>query len=470
MSRVVLGLLLALAGCQSGPPPGLEPLPDLSTKVFLPAIRTEIDKALGAAKQNPKDASAAGELGMLLHAHRENVAAEACYRRAVELAPEEFRWRYYLGQVQASRGHGEDAARNLRRALKIDPSYQWAWVKLGNVLLELGRVKEAGEAFERAVADDPDSADALFGLGRIQTAQGDLEAAARSYEKACELVPDYGGAHYALAVTYRRLGRTQEAKPHFRLSEKHKYTVPPLRDPLMKEIRRRDMGAVELIRAAVAVEAEGKVRESLQLHLEALRIDPRLAQVHVNLIALYGKLGDEAKAEHHYRAAMKLNPNMADCHYNFGVLAFNQGRYAEAKAAFEKALEINPFYAVAHNNLGTVLEREGDLKGAERHYRAAVDNDPGLRLAHFHLGRLLTNQTKYSEAIVQFGRALGKEDGQTPRYLYALGATYARSGDRSSALKYLRRAQEAAKKYVQPSLAASIARDMQRLEPAGSGH
>jgi tetratricopeptide (TPR) repeat protein len=187
-------------------------------------------------------------------------------------------------------------------------------------------------------------------------------------------------------------------------------------------------------------------------------------QAHINLISLYGRTGRIEQAQEHYQTAIKLNPNMAQAYYDYGVLLFGQGKRQEAEQAFRHALEINPYYADAHNNLGGLLEMQRRLDSALQEFEKAIAERPNYRLAHFHLGRVLVNQGKYDEAIQHFLKTLAPEDESTPTYLYALGATYARAGDRASALLYIRKAREKAAARGQTRLLASIDQDLRTLE------
>ena len=143
-----------------------------------------------------------------------------------------------------------------------------------------------------------------------------------------------------------------------------------------------------------------------------------------------------------------------------------QKHFDEAEKAYLRALQINPDYAEAHNNLGAIYEQLGRLADAQEEFRAAIRDRPDYPLARFHLGRILVNEQKYDEAIQQLQRALTPEDDKTPVYLYALGATYARAGDRAHAIEYLQRAQDAASRYGQSELLVSIDRDLRALQSA----
>jgi predicted Zn-dependent protease len=111
-----------------------------------------------------------------------------------------------------------------------------------------------------------------------------------------------------------------------------------------------------------------------------------------------------------------------------------------------------------------MIERDGRLDEAAEHYRRAIENKPGHRLAHFHLGRILVHQNKLAEAIEHFRQTLVVEDEQTPRFTYALGATYVRAGEKQKGIQYLNEALKRATAMGQTQLASSVERDLRQLE------
>ncbi len=185
----------------------------------------------------------------------------------------------------------------------------------------------------------------------------------------------------------------------------------------------------------------------------------------MNLVELYGRLGQFEKAEEHYRVVARLEPGSSENYYNYGVLLLGAERYQQAENAFRKAIEIDPFHAGAHNNLGFLFERQGRLLEAVAEYRRAIENKPNDRQTHFNLGRVLVNTEKYDEGIRELEKTIEPEDENTPRYMYALGAAFARSGDRKVALRYIHQARDRAVALGQSGLIASIDRDLRILEP-----
>ena len=150
------------------------------------------------------------------------------------------------------------------------------------------------------------------------------------------------------------------------------------------------------------------------------------------------------------------------------MLLVGQRKNAEAEAAFRRALELKPDYAEAHNNLAYLLMTSGKLDEAAEHYRAAIASKPDFRDAHFNLGRILVNQGKVADAIDQLRQTLAPEDEKTPLCAYALGAAYARVGNRDEALKYLQQAREKAAARGQAELLSSIDKDLSRLTGTAS--
>jgi len=450
------------AGVQNSP--AMRELPPLVIDNVAPAVRIQIQEAYVDARANLNDEGAIGRLGMVLETYGLLKEATVYYRIASQLAPSTFRWAYYLGVVEAGEGRCDAAASKLRMALRLDPNYVPAQLRLADCLLASANWNESAELYAVIAQRHADNADAYYGLGRARAARHDLIGAAEAYSKACALFPDFGPAHYALALVHRSLGQVSQAEEQLRLYERNKDGAPPSSDPLLEELRSLNKSATRQVQIGIQLERQGRLEESATAHEKALEIDPQLVQAHVNLVELYGRLGQFEKADEHYRAAARLDPSSSENYYNYGVLLLGAERYQQAESAFRKTMEINPFHSGAHNNLGFLLERQGRLLEAEAEYRKAIENKPNNRQTHFNLGRLLVNQEKYEEGIRELKKTIQPEDENTPRYRYALGAALARSGDRDSALRYIRQARDGAVALGQSGLLASIERDLRTLE------
>jgi tetratricopeptide (TPR) repeat protein len=453
-------LLLTLLGAAVAPAQSSSPaLPTLVLDSYPPAARQAIARAHAEAAAHPMDAQRTGALGRVLHAWEQWDAAHQSYARAQALAPGTFEWPYLDAVVLQRLARPRDAAAQLEAALAASPNYLPARVKLAESLLDAGNLDESQRLF--SALTDPDCAPAAaFGLGRIAAAQGRHGAAVEHFQRAIALFPEFGAAHYALALSYRALGRRDEAQAALERHGRFGARWPAVADPVLTAVNtlRDDPGA--LLQRAIKLADAGDVDAAITAHEAALAIDPSLGQAHANLIGLYGRQRNFARAEEHYRAVVALGVNVADAHYDYGVLLGLQERWEAAADAYRRALVLNPLHAEAHNNLGQILERTRQFAAAVVEYRHALESQPTLRLARFNVGRMLIVLGRPDEAVSELQRLTEPRDAEAPRYLFALSTAYVRAGQKSEGLKWATEARDLALKFGDTALAAAIERDM----------
>jgi len=124
---------------------------------------------------------------------------------------------------------------------------------------------------------------------------------------------------------------------------------------------------------------KGDLANAEKSHLEAIKLDPKLAASYDELGTIYNQQRKFEEAGKMTTMAMELNQaaaasagamgggapsgNDAKSLYNQGVIMWNQSKVPEARAYFERAVKLDPKYANAQYQLGLALYSEG--KGAE---------------------------------------------------------------------------------------------------------
>lgn len=143
--------------------------------------RTAADNALALAPDLAAAHLARGELFM--RADLNWIAAEAEYRRALQLAPNDASAKFSLGAQLAILGRPGQAIDLVRQAVAADPlNARWhAW--FANQLLALGRLDEATQAVGRAIELQPGSASYYEILTHIEILRGDAKAALAAARK-----------------------------------------------------------------------------------------------------------------------------------------------------------------------------------------------------------------------------------------------------------------------------------------------
>jgi tetratricopeptide (TPR) repeat protein len=455
----LLLLMLAPAAAQDRVPP----LPQLALDTYPVTARDVIARAHQDAAAHDTDAQAVGTLGRVLHAWEQWNAAHTAYTRAAALAPRTFDWPYLDAVVLQRLARPSDAVGRLETALSIAPDNLPARLRLAEASLDAGDLEKSGRLF--AALTDPACEPAVqFGLGRIAAAQGQQAEAVTHFQRAIALFPAFGSAHYALARSYRALGRTEDARAEMEAHARDGARWPALPDPVLATVTslREDAGA--LLQRGVKLADAGDVDGAIAAHERAVAIDPSLAQAHANLISLYGRTHNWSKAEEHYKAVVALGVNVAEAQYDYGVLLGMQQRWDEAADAYRKALALNPLHAQAHNNLGQILERGRKFEEAMGEYRLAVESQPTLRIARFNLGRMLIALGKPDEALAELQTLTEPRDAEAPKYLFALSVAHARVGHKDQALTWATEARQLALKFGDTDLAAAIDRSLGSLK------
>jgi tetratricopeptide (TPR) repeat protein len=442
--------------------PALPPLPSLALDSYPDAAKGAIARAYESARRAPDDGQAAGQLGRVLHAWEQWEAARAAYTRAAALATQAHEWPYLNALVLQRLARPDLAVAALRETLARAPSYLPARLKLAEALLDAGDIEESARRF--AELTDPSCAPAVqFGLGTIAAREGRHAEAVSHLERAVALFPEFGAAHYALARSYRALGRLEQAGTALAKHAEFGARWPAIADPVALTVStlREDPGA--LLQRGVKQADAGDVAAAIASHEAALALNPSFAQAHANLIPLYGRTRNWTKAEEHYRAVVTLAVNVADAHYDYGVLLGMQERWDPAAEAYRKALELNPQHAQARNNLGQILERQGRIADAAAEYRLAVESQPTLRIARFNLGRMLIAQGQHEAAATELSQLTEPRDAEAPRYLFALATAHVYAGRRLEAIKWATEAKALAERFGDAALAAAIEKDLARI-------
>ena len=114
----------------------------------------------------------------------------------------------------------DEAVKAYRRALEEDPDLVAALINLANIRYSRDELAEAQALYERAIALDPSYFEAHFNLGNIHHDHAKYASAEASYRDALALNADYPDAHFYLAVTLEKMGRSIDARAHWKAYER----------------------------------------------------------------------------------------------------------------------------------------------------------------------------------------------------------------------------------------------------------
>jgi len=199
------------------------------------------ERALALRPDNPDDLLNLGPARSALQQWDEAIAA---YTRLIELDPSNAKALHNLANAHLRRGDYEEAAVWYAKALEADPEYLLAAYNYGRALKQLSRAEEAEQMFTRCLELQPRSErdrrtqlDCLFFSGTMRFGAGDYERSASIMERVVSIYAKHAEAHYYLGMSYRRLGRGDEARQQLEIhkellkQKRPKSTIEKQQDP-----------------------------------------------------------------------------------------------------------------------------------------------------------------------------------------------------------------------------------------------
>jgi len=183
--------------------------------------------------------------------------------------------------------------------------------------------------------------------------------------------------------------------------------------------------------------------------LQALQLDPGLAEAHASLAAIQGGYEwhwPEAEAE--FRRAVALKPAYATAHQWYAEYLTALGRHPEAIHEAELAQSLDPHSPTVISVLGLTLYFAHQSDRAIAQYKRALEFNPNHILTYFFLGYADEQKGTIAEAITDFqmGIALAKGAGTAH-----LGHVLAVAGRRSEAHAIIDQLKaQSADQYVSP--------------------
>jgi len=126
-----------------------------------------------------------------------------------------------LGLLYQENGRLAEAARELQRAVAIEPRNAGTHSNYGVTLLMLGRTDEAVAEFQSALSIEPGNLDARVNLALAERSSGQLDLAKETLLDVLNRSPANAPAHYNLAQLYDQTNEAARAVEHYRLFLEH---------------------------------------------------------------------------------------------------------------------------------------------------------------------------------------------------------------------------------------------------------
>jgi tetratricopeptide (TPR) repeat protein len=311
----------------------------------------------------------------------------------------------HLGIVYKTQGELTHAENHLRQALALLPETSEVHIHLGDVYVLQHRLNAAGNAYREGIRLNPDHTESYYGLGRVSELQNRLQQAMEYYDAALVRNQYLSQAHYRRALTYRRLGNSEQAAAamaQFQHLKTYEDTVHQYREALYQNPN-LPMLYIKL----------GELHEAYNNLTAAVRVYETATQVHPSYLPVYTHLGEVLikqrafeKAALTYQKATEIAPDDSQTWLKLGVIYINQQQFERAIAVFKRAIVVDSTAAEAYNNLARLYSGLGkEMQQAIDLAKHAVSLVPTAR--HYDtLAYTYYRSAQYTEALEAIHQAI----------------------------------------------------------------
>lgn len=342
------------------------------------------------------------------------------FKKAIALDPHYPRVHYYLALAYLAQGEKErfPTARALfEQELAMDPKEFFSTFFLGVIYLEDRSFPTAEEYLNRAVQLQPDNPDPLLYLGQVYFETSRPQLAIEALKKSIDLTPDPSRNHYQVSKAHTMIGQV-----------------------LMK------MGKQE--------EAETELKRSQDLRVQAFQSDKdrqeaqetgqhdplsELQSGHDSPSFLEDRPPPDAAAQ---KKAQELRATLADIlgnsYNNLGVILAKHEQYAPAADYFQKAARWLPDLHGLDRNGGLASFRAQRFSEAIAPLQRQIARQPSDVKARDALGLSYFMTDQFAETVRVFQPGPG-DLSDDPAVLYALGVSLVRTGESATASRVFQR-------------------------------
>jgi len=329
---------------------------------------------------------------------------------------------FQRGQRELQQGHIEEAERDFRAVLSLDPKAASAYANLGVIHMRRKQWNAALEMLHQAEHLAPQLAGIRLNIGLVYYRQNDFQAAIAPLTSVVRDAPESAQARYLLGLCnfftehYKESANvlgplwTQQSGNLSYLYvlgiAANKAGLSSLEDRALGRLVEigQDTAEFHLLMGKALLNRQ-EYDGAIQQLKRSAEVDPKLPFVHFNLGLTYVEQNDMKNAKAEFLRDVAIEPDLADNYTELGLLAYQQQQDLEAETNFRKALKLNPRDPNAHFYLAKVFQHRSKFAEALRELDDAMKLAPKSQSVHYVRGQVLQRLGRASEAKAEMSNA-----------------------------------------------------------------
>ena len=370
------------------------------------------------AQKNENDVQVQFSLGVLMASEHQYKIAQSALERAASLQPESFEILYNFAQVLLRTGENARAELILNRATKLQPENSEALYLLAQSYSKQSRPLDALDALVRAHTIAPENVDIIFLMAQITMSQNYFEDAIPLLESGLKIAPRRPDLVAALGESYFMAGKTEKAVEEFNL---------------LLEVEKSARSHAFL---GLSYRNLGRFDEAKNYFQKGLALDPHDSTCLFNLGFIAERQGDAATAERYFQETVRYNPKYSDALLELANLRSAAKRLTEAEALLRRYVKVAPDPANGYYKLAMVERSLHETEAANRDlnvFKTLSKNAPAGPYPFEHLFDYLNNRSQLGAGarreldITELQSEIQRHPNQ-PQNLYLLAEAYLKAG------------------------------------------
>jgi tetratricopeptide (TPR) repeat protein len=368
--------------------------------------------------RNPDDVSLHATLGVLLASEKQWSAAQFELEKANALQPETFEILYNLGQTYYRERELAKAESVLNRALKIKPDSPETLYLLAQMSSDQSKAADALDLLVRAHKLAPENTDIIFLLARVSMSQNYFEDAIPLLQSGVKIAPRRADLRAALGESYFMSGEAGKSIEEF------------------QKLIELDPSAHSYAFMGLSYRHLGRFDEAKKYFQLGLKQDPHNASCLFNLGFIEERQGNNPAAELMIQQSLRAKPDYSEALLELANIRIVAKRYEEAAELLRRYVKVSRDAAPGYYKLAMVERNLHQIEAAQRDlqtFQSLSKESPAGPYPYQHLFDYVDNraslapQAKVEQDLGHLQEQIQQHPGQ-PHDLYLLAEAYLKLG------------------------------------------
>jgi tetratricopeptide (TPR) repeat protein len=294
-------------------------------------------------------------------------AAEADYKKVLELEPQHFEALANLGVVYVNLGRFDDAIASYRKALEISYLNAPLRMNLGLAYYKAARYAEALPEFDKVLQISPGLYDALLLKADCHLQLGEPKQAIALLDPLSQDHADDAAFDYVIGMALLQDKQTDRGLVYL--------------DTILKH----GESAEAHILMGMAKQSAADYAEAREEFRRAVDLNPQIPMGHSLLGQALLRTGDRDGAKHAFQEELAISPNDFESNLYLGVIMKEDSDFTGARPYFDRAQTLRPDDVGVKYQIASLLLASGDTAAALPRLEALVKESPTFVEAHVSL-------------------------------------------------------------------------------------